>query len=228
MTKNILLKSLHISLFGMMMGPLAPVPIWAMENISDDSLEQIFTYLPPKTLVHLPVVCKRWKELSEQDRLWQVYGVRSKKECVEFPFPMLEREHLEVLFKHNYVSGNGLFFWTLVGDIKKPYELMQQIPPKPLFGKPTIWEAEDIKCTKKELNSLHYTMILKFIYEKMKMRLISHSVPYMLTLKGSWSKVNMAESENEGIFFPKLTLESLMKIIKLKRSSWTSMGSKRR
>lgn len=196
MIKNLLLKSSQFIVSGMMMGSLLSVPTWAMEEIPEEVLERTFTYLPLKTLASIAPVSKHWLTISEKEELWQRHGFSSKKKCLEFPYPTLEQQHLKILFKDGYLSGNEIFFWKPLETIEKPCEIISRIAPE-AFPKPVNpeWTAHDIICVKKDSNLMQYTTNFSFIIEAMKARHCFEPVPYTFTLKGSWSLEDRMEVE---------------------------------
>jgi F-box domain len=173
---------------GVLFGSLLTTATWAME-LPDELWVCVLSKLPLHTLGKVAPVSKKWREISEEDKLWQLHGFPSKKECMKFPFTTLDRAHLESLFKHKYLAGKGVFFWKLLEEVEPPSEVIKKINPLKYFAcVPIEWKAKNIICTKKELNLIHYTFELVFYSEMMKMEHTYKILLYTLTLGGSWGE----------------------------------------
>lgn len=216
--RNLLPGSAKLIAYGAMIGSLFLTPTKAME-LPDDMVRGVCRQLPPRELAIVSFVSKQWKRVAEGDELWQRHGVTSKKVWLfnetAFPFPMLEQAHVAVLFKHGYLSSNALYFWNLDYKCDRQDDLMN------IFSKSDVnfhsqWELCDVTRSEEKSNSVQYTMKIKFVTRSMKSSL-THTIPCILNLKGSWWKATRSENENEMPLFSKPTFEEVMQIIATKQ-----------
>lgn len=171
---------------GAIFGSLLTTSSWAME-MPEEVWGVVLSKLPPSTLGKVALVSQKWLALSEDDKLWQLHGFPSKKECMKFPYSTLDRAHLVALFEKKYLVGNGVFLWKLCEEILPPSEIINAItPPECWKNIPIEWGVKKIICRKQGDNLREYTLELVFYSEMMKIHQTYTILPYILTLVGCW------------------------------------------